>query len=250
MKINNGNGVTLNAGTTTVNGTLTLQAGALNVAANTLVINNGTTVVGGSLTSGATGTVNYNQSSAGQSVIAGTYGNLTFSAFTKVLASSGTIGIAGTFNPNGVTSGHTITGSTIDFNGIVAQSVPAFNFNNLTISGSRTTFSVTLVNGGTIGIAGTFSPTATFAGGNYITTNNTIDFNGAGAQTIPAFNYNNLTISGNRAVAITLGNGNVGIAGVFNPSITGNTWTATRQTSLSSMVRPCKPSRPLPSLTA
>src|SRR6185295_5507864 len=199
LKINNGSGVSLGAGTTTVNGTLLLQAGALGVGASTLVVNNGITVVGGSLTSGATGTVNYNQSSAGQGVITANYGNLTFSAFTKVLASSGTIGIAGTFNPNGVTSGHTITGSTIDFNGTVAQTVPAFNFNNLTISGSRTTFSVTLVNGGTIGVAGTFAPTATFAGGNYITTNNTIDFNGAGAQTIPAFNYNNLTISGNRA---------------------------------------------------
>jgi hypothetical protein len=43
-------------------------------------------------------------------------------------------------------------------NGTVAQTVPAFNFNNLTISGSRTTFSVTLVNGGTIGVAGTFAP--------------------------------------------------------------------------------------------
>src|SRR6185503_7826409 len=59
-----------------------------------------------------------------------------------------------------------------------------------------------------------------------INTNNTFDFNGTGAQTIAAFNYNNLTISGNRAVAITLGNGNVGVAGVFNPSVTSNTWTA------------------------
>jgi hypothetical protein len=226
LKINNGSGVSLGVGTTTVNNSLLLTAGALAVGTNTLVINNGITVGAGSLTSLSTGTVNYNQGSAGQGVIVANYGNLTFSAFTKVLASSGTIGIAGTFNPNGITSGHTITGSTIDFNGIVAQTVPAFNFNNLTISGSRTTFSVTLVNGGTIGIAGTFAPTATFAGGNYITTNNTIDFNGSGAQTIPAFNYNNLTISGNRAVAITLGNGNVGVAGTFNPSITGNTWTA------------------------
>jgi len=37
---------------------LTLTAGALNVAANTLTINDGSSVVGGSLTSGATGTVN------------------------------------------------------------------------------------------------------------------------------------------------------------------------------------------------
>src|SRR6185369_17091749 len=146
LKINNGSGVTLNAGTTIVTGTLTLTAGALNVAANTLRIDDGSSVVGGSLTSGATGTVNYNQSTAGQSVLAGTYGNLTFSAFTKVLPSTGTIGVASVFNPNGVTTGHTITGSTFDFNGTGAQTIPVFDYNNLTISGARTTNSITLAN--------------------------------------------------------------------------------------------------------
>ncbi|HEY6232461.1 MAG TPA: hypothetical protein VIW64_14460, partial [Pyrinomonadaceae bacterium] len=224
LKINNASGVTLNAGNTIVNGTLTLQTGALAVSAgNTLTINNGVTVVGGSLTSVATGTVNYNQGSAGQSVIAANYGNLTFSAFTKVLPSSGTIGVAGTFNPNGVTTGHTITGSTFDFNGTGAQTIPVFNYNNLTISGARGGQTVTL-GAGTIGVAGVFNPSATSVV--YAIAGNTFDFNGAGAQTIPAFNYNNLTISGNRAVAITLGNGSVGIAGTFNPSVTGNTWTA------------------------
>jgi predicted outer membrane repeat protein len=226
LKINNASGVNLAAVTTTVNGTLTLTAGALGVGTSTLVINDGTSVGAGSLTSGATGTVNYNQSSSGQSVIAGTYGNLTFSAFTKVLASSGTIGIAGTFNTGGIAIGHTINGSTVDFNGTGAQTVPAFNFNNLTISQARTiNLSVTLVSGGTIGVFGTFSPTATFSGtGGFIVTNNTMDFNGTGAQTVPAFNYNNLTISGSRAVVITLGGGNVGVASTFNPSVTGNTW--------------------------
>jgi predicted outer membrane repeat protein len=223
LKINNGSGVTLNAGNTIVNGTLMLTTGALNVAANTLTINDGSSVGTGTLTSGAAGIVNYNQSSAGQSVLAGSYGNLTFSAFTKVLPSTGTIGVASVFNPNGVTTGHTITGSTFDFNGTGAQTVPVFNYNNLTISGARGGATVTLA-AGTIGVAATFNPSATAVV--YSFTGNTFDFNGAGAQTIPAFNYNNLTISGNRAVAITLGNGNVGVAGVFNPSITGNTWTA------------------------
>jgi hypothetical protein len=223
LKINNGSGVTLNAGNTIVNGTLTLTAGALGVGANTLTINDGSSVGAGSLTSGATGTVNYNQASAGQSVLAANYGNLTFSAFTKVLPSTGTIGVASAFNPNGITTGHTIAGSTFDFNGTGVQTVPAFNYNNLTISGARGGATVTL-GAGTIGVAATFNPSATAVV--YSFTGNTFDFNGAGAQTIPAFNYNNLTISGNRAVAITLGNGNVGVAGVFNPSITGNTWTA------------------------
>ena len=86
LKINNASGVNLAAGTTIVNNTLTLTAGALGVGANTLTINNGTSVGAGSLTSGAAGTVNYNQGSIGQNVLAANYGNLTFSAFTKVLA--------------------------------------------------------------------------------------------------------------------------------------------------------------------
>jgi hypothetical protein len=227
LKITNASGVNL-GGATTVNGQLTLQTGALGVGTQTLVINNGTTVVGGSLTSGATGTVNYNQGSAGQSVIAANYGNLTFSAFTKVLASTGTIGVAGTFNPNGVTTGHTITGSTFDFNATGAQTVPVFNYNNLTISGARGGLTVTLASG-SIGVAGTFNPSAT--GVVYSFIGNTIDFNGSGAQTVPVFNYNNLTISGNRGgAAITLASGNIGIAGVFNPSVTNNSFVTTGNT--------------------
>jgi hypothetical protein len=228
LKINNGTGVNLGALTTTVNGTLTLQAGALGVGTSTLVINNGTTVVGGSITSGATGTVNYNQSSAGQAVIAANYGNLTFSAFTKVLPAIGTVGIAGTFNVNGVTTGHTITGSTIDFNGTGAQTVPVFSYNNLTISGARAGATVTL-GAGTIGVAGTFNPSATAVV--YSKAGNLFDFNGTGAQTVPVFNFNDLTISGNRGgAAITLAPGIIGIAGVFNPSVTNNTFVTTGNT--------------------
>jgi hypothetical protein len=231
LKINNASGVSLGAGTTTVNNSLLLTAGPLAVGTSTLVINSAVTVGSGSITSAATGTVNYNQGSAGQVVIAANYGNLTFSAFTKVLPSIGTVGIAGTFTTNGITTGHTITGSTIDFNGTGAQTVPTFDFNNLTISGARGANSVTLVNGSTIKVAGVFSPTATFAGGNYVVTGNTFEYNGGGAQTIAPFNYNNLIISGSRGgAAITFGAGNVGIAGTFNPSVTNNTFVVTGNT--------------------
>jgi hypothetical protein len=228
LKINNPSGVNLAAGTTTVNGLLTLTIGTLGVGANTLVINNGPSVAMGGLSSGATGTVNYNQGSAGQNVLAANYGNLIFSNQDKTLASTGTIGIAGTFTP-GTATGHTITGSTIDFNAAGAQSVPAFNYNNLTISGARTVnTSVTLVNGGTIGVAGTFLPSATFTGtGAFIITGNTINFNGAGGQTIAAFNYNNLTSS--NTGARTLANaGTIGVAGAFAPGT--NTYTITGST--------------------
>ncbi|HSK29577.1 MAG TPA: hypothetical protein VLA17_06395, partial [Candidatus Limnocylindria bacterium] len=148
LKINNGNGVNLAAGTATVNGLLTLTTGALGVGNQTLVINDGSSVGGGSIISNPTGTVNYNQSSNGQNVRAFNYGNLTFSNFNKVLEPTGTIGISGVFTP-GTAVGHTITGSTVNFNGTGAQTVPAFNFNNLTISGARGANNVTLVNGGT-----------------------------------------------------------------------------------------------------
>ena len=226
LKINNGNGVNLATGTATVNGLLTLTTGALGVGNQTLVINNGSTVGAGSITSNAAGTVNYNQSSDGQNVRAFNYGNLTFSNFNKVLEPTGTIGIAGVFTP-GTATGHTITGSTVNFNGTGAQTVPAFNFNNLTISGVRGVNSVTLVNGGTIGVAGIFSPTATFAGGNYIILNNTVNFNGSGPQTIPAFNYFNLT-SSNTGARTLQNSGIIGIASVFTPGT--NVYTVTGST--------------------
>ena len=68
----------------------------------------------------------------------------------------------------------------------------AFAYNNLTISGARTTNSVTLASNDTIRIASTFSPNATFSSGDYVRTGNTISFNGNGAQSIPSFRYNNL----------------------------------------------------------
>src|SRR5439155_3390298 len=93
---------------------------------------------------------------------------------------------------------YVITGNTFDFNGTGAQTLPAFDFNNLTISGSRGSNNVTLVNGGTIRIAGVFSPTATFSTGVYVVTGNAVEYNGSGSpQTLPsAFTtYNNLTLN-------------------------------------------------------
>jgi predicted outer membrane repeat protein len=219
LKITNAAGVNEAAGTATVNGLLTLTTGTLNVQTSTLVINNGTAVGTGGLASGATGTVNYNQGSAGQNVLAANYGNLTFSNQNKVLASAGTIGIAGVFT-TGAAVGHTIAGSTINFNGSVAQTIPAFNYNNLT---SSSTGARTLANVGTIGVAGSFTP-GTNA---YTITGSTIDFNGAGAQAIPAFNYNNLT-SSNIGGRILANSGTIGIAGAFNQG--ANVYTITGST--------------------
>jgi hypothetical protein len=151
-----------------------------------------------------------------QTIPAFNYNNLTSSSTgARTLANSGTIGVAGIFTPG--TNAYTIAGSTLDFNGSGAQTIPAFNYNNLT---SSSTGARTLANSGTTGVAGTFTP-----GSNaYTITGSTIDFNGASAQTIPAFNYNNLTISGSRtANNVTFANsGTIGIAGSLSDTATFN----------------------------
>ena len=110
---------------------------------------------------------------------------------------------------------------------------------NLTISGARAASSVTLANGGTIRISGVFAPVATFTSGNYISANNTIEFNGTAPQTIPSLgtaSYFNIIISGGStkslsgnvilgtalAGTITLNNGVVGLDG-FNLTVLNET---------------------------
>src|SRR5262249_24292150 len=145
----------------------------------------------GSLTSNANGTVNYNQSSNGQPVLAANYGNLTFSNFNKTLPATGTIGIAGTFTP-GTGASHTITGSTINFNAAGSQNIPGFTYNNLTSSGGGVARILDAVY--PIKIAGTFTPGTDI----YTITGSTFEYNGISAQVLPSagFNtYNNLTLN-------------------------------------------------------
>jgi hypothetical protein len=116
----------------TVTGSAVLTQGAIAVGANTFALN-GPVSGASTITSAASGTVNYAQTSAGQTVLAGAYGNLVFSNFAKVLPAA-TIGVGGTFTP-GSGSGHTVAGSTFDFTG-AAQGVPVFPYENLSLSGA------------------------------------------------------------------------------------------------------------------
>ena len=189
--INNPNGVTLN-NSKTITSKVSLSSGPFNISDGvTLSLNGEITKANGSIISAATGTVNYNQSSNGQVVVDGAYGNLTFNNFNKVLSSTGTIGIAGTFT-GGTAASHIITGSTIDFNGSSLQSIPAFNYFNLSTSntGQKTYPS------GTVGIAGAF----VFGNHSLSASNLTVfDYNGSGSQTITSWSsYRNLRISGAR----------------------------------------------------
>jgi hypothetical protein len=107
--------------------------------------------------------------------------------------------------------------STVEYYGTGSQTIAAQNYGNLvsSLSGART-----LAITAPIGIAGTFTPGANA----YTITGSTISYNGAGTQTIAAFNYNNLSneLTGARILAPS---GTIGIAGVFTPG--ANSYTNT-----------------------
>ncbi|MFA5011873.1 MAG: kelch repeat-containing protein [Ignavibacteria bacterium] len=108
--------------------------GTTNVNTNSILdIQNSTNPTLGTLSSGST--VYYNLASNGQNVLAANYYNLKFSDYNKVLPSSGTVGISSLFT-KGSATGHTITGSTVLFNGTAVQTIPVFTFNNLSINNS------------------------------------------------------------------------------------------------------------------
>jgi len=164
-------------------------------------------------------TIQFNGS--GQTVPAYNYNNLDLSAATTAitLAGSGTVGVAGAFTAPGAIT-QTVTGSTVSFNGS-NQTVPAFNFYNLNLASA--TAGITLVNGGTIGIAGSFTAPLVPV----INTGNTINFNGTVSQTIPAINYTNLT-SSNTGPRVLPSSGIIGISGSFIPGT--NSYTITGST--------------------
>jgi len=197
LTIINPAGVTLSGGTTTVSGILNLTAGTFNINNSTLNIDSSVSVGSGTFASSSTGTINYNQLSNGQSIAAGNYANLGFNSSGKIFPASGTVGISGTFSP-GSTKGHTITSSTIDFNGTGPQTIPAFRYYNLTVSNSGA--NITLASSGTVYVAGTFAPSsASF--GNVV--GSTVEFNGTTAQTQCGFTFDNLTLNNTGGLTLT-----------------------------------------------
>ncbi len=134
-------------GNTVVNGAFTIN--------NTVTIDMATYTLSGSFTSTGTGIlktqntsstpipsgktwpgeVQYN-SSLPQTIVYGNYTNLTASGGNRTIDNNGIVGIAGSFTTGSGT--HTVTNSTIDFNGSSSQTIPAFTFNNITVSGGNT----------------------------------------------------------------------------------------------------------------
>ena len=157
-----------------------------------------------------------------QTISAVNYGNLTSSSSgARTLAAAGTIGISGIFTPG--SNAYTIAGSTIDFNGSAGETIPAFNYNNLT---SSSTGARTLAGSGTIGILGAFTPGTN----SFTNASSTIEFDGTTAQTIPAFTYYNLNIKPvSNSVTDTFASGTIGVQGnlvVGNGANTGIIATA------------------------
>ena len=205
MALNNLNSVTISGGTLDLGGfafTETAGAGSLSIDAGaTLKIGGSNTLpTFTTYTFDPASTVEY-AGSGSQTIAVQNYGGLASSSSGARILPSGTVGIAGTFTPG--TNSYTTTGNTVNFNGATAQTIPAFNFNNLTGSGTGTR---TLASSGTIGVAGTFTP----GSNSYTVTGSTVNFSGS-SQAIPSFTFNNLTLSsGAKTLAATVTvNGNL-----------------------------------------
>jgi hypothetical protein len=218
LTVNNSSGVTL-SGATTITTALTIGSITSNsifddggfqiTSTSALNLSNGSAFRLGSAGTGTSfpafatrniavvTTVEY-ASNQPQTIAAINYSNLTSSGSgARALTSSGTIGIGEAFTPG--TNTYTITGSTIDFQKATTQTIPAFNYNNLSNSGNGPR---TYPNGGTVKIAGTFSYGN---GGPHTVTGSTIELNGTSSQSLPnqGFTFNNLTI--NNAAGVTAG---------------------------------------------
>lgn len=187
LLLSNTSGTNSVGGNITINGALTTTAGGtVNMSTSTLngtlatITNNGTintsntsaTPIASGKTWGGTGTINYTATTGGQTVVSGTYNNLSLSNTSGTNTAGGNITVNGTLTTSAggtlnMTNAFTLGGTlgTITNNGTVSTLVP-------------TTTSVTpLASGKAWGGTGTVIYAAT-----------------TGAQTIMAGTYNDLTI--------------------------------------------------------
>jgi hypothetical protein len=196
-------------------GTFTMSSGS-----SLTVVGNWVATTSATPTFDCASTLNISGTSSA-SIPAWSYGSLNLAGGPRVLASSGTIGICGTYTTGTTT---TFAGSTINYNGSGAQTIVATNYEGLTISNNRGGATLTLASG-TIDVSGVFTVSAS----NFTSTvtGNTFNFSSASAQSIPAFNYNILTNSGN-GNRTWASSGTIDINASFSPgtgthTITGST---------------------------
>lgn len=234
LTVNNTSGIQTATGSIDINGLLTLNGGTLNMGTFALTGSSLTTSGSGTITTQNTGatpipsgrtwsfTVQYNSSST-QTIVNGNYTNLTTSGGNRILPNSGTVSISGTFTPGAGT--FTTTGSTVNFNGTGAQTIPAMAYNNLSLSSSRSGATITLP-AGTITVGGNFISSATGVG-SFNTTGNTVLYNGV-SQSVAGITYGDLTISGTGLKTLganTTVNGTITIGGTTGLDAAGFTLT-------------------------
>ncbi len=233
-------------------GTLTVSDGTRLIigGTNTLPSNFGTHFIG------ATSTIEYNGTTNTVAALnsSQTYGDLVVSASAATTANS--------FSVNGVM---TVTGSMIASVGTITMSgagssinnTGTLGFANLTISGTTVNSTGNFSVGGTMLVTGTFNPAAASVisgagtlsgtgtvsvtrvlttpsfGAQYTITNKTlssltVDYNGAGDQTVNAENYGTLVISTNGTRTVTFENGGtIRVSNVFTRTLTTTTYVVT-----------------------
>ena len=204
---NNATGTNIFVGRVTVN-----TNGNWNIA-QSCNLRGGLTVNSASFTSGGTYTFDTNDQTIDGSasinmaaaVVTGSAGKTLTNANTNGLTIASTISGAGNFtngsgailyllnltNPFATLTGTldlTSNINTVNYSGAATQTIQAYNYYNLTSSNG--VVARTLANAGTIGVIGTFTPGSNV----YTIAGSTVNFNGTD-QSIPAFTFNNLTVS-------------------------------------------------------
>jgi len=178
-------------------GAITMGSGTINIAGNwtnngTLTGGTGTVIYDGTTQSiGGVSYYNLQTSNSGVKALGGgtTVANiLTIGASTTLDLSSVTLTLSGAGTPLVNNGSFTCSTSTLSFSSASSTNVPALNYYNLTLTGGARVFAAS----GEIGIANIFTPGA----GGFTVTGSTVNFNGSGAQTIPAFTFNDLVLSG------------------------------------------------------
>jgi hypothetical protein len=183
-------------------GAITMATGTISLAGNwtnnaTFASGTGTVIYnGGTQTIAALTYFNLQTSTSGTKTLAGTTtvaNILTIGASSTLDLSSVTLTLSGAGTPLVNSGTFTFSTSTVNFSNAGSVNIPALNYNSLNITGGPRV----LANVGTSGIAAVFTPGA----GAFTITGSTVNFNGA-AQTIPAFTFNDLILSGSLAKTI------------------------------------------------
>lgn len=186
-----------------------------------------------------------------------TFYNLTISATPNLPSQYGTsYAVASTLTISGAIT-FAPTSGTVNMSGgvgLISNASGDVTFNNLTISGSSVSSTGNFAVANTMSVTGEFNPDATSVisgagtltgtgtvnvtriaatpsfGGQYTISNKTladltVDYNGAGAQTVSAADYGTLVISTNGTRTVTFENGGtVRVSNVFTPTASNTTY--------------------------